>query len=65
MTKIKSKVEPHSILDDFGRKSVTFVHFGIIHLDIIADGQLSWQYPKNRSPPADHHDLFDQVRPLI
>jgi hypothetical protein len=21
--------------------------------------------PKNRSPPADHHDLFDQVRPLI
>jgi hypothetical protein len=21
--------------------------------------------PKNRSPPADHHDLFDQVSPLI
>jgi len=44
MTQIESKVEPNRILDDFGRESISFVHFGIIHLAIIADYHLTWQY---------------------
>jgi hypothetical protein len=38
-------------LDDFSGKPISFVRFGIIHLEIIADGQLSWQYPLDLSLP--------------
>jgi len=50
MTQIESKVEPNRILDDFGRESISFVHFGIIHLAIIADYHLTWQYQTQLAP---------------
>jgi hypothetical protein len=46
VAEIEPKVEPHRILDDFRRESVSFVQFLTIHLPIIAYGHLTWQYPK-------------------
>jgi|TARA_B110000211_G_scaffold220839_1_gene267848 hypothetical protein len=51
MTKVESKIEPNSMLDYFRRKSISFVHFGFIHPVIVADGQLSWQYPSHSNSP--------------
>jgi hypothetical protein len=54
MTKVEPKIEPNSILDYFRRKSISFVHVGFIHPGIVADGQLSWQYPMVDYHPTRH-----------
>jgi len=42
-------------LDDFCGKAVSFLHIGIIHSGIIANCDLTWQYPKNASSRAHLH----------
>ena len=46
VTKIESEIEPHRVLDDIGWESMAFICGGAsIHSPILAQGQLTWQYP--------------------
>jgi hypothetical protein len=52
MAKIESIIEPNSVLDYIRWKSVSFVQFRIIHSTIVAEPQLTCQYPpKGREEP--------------
>ncbi len=45
MTDIEAIIKPYSVLNDFNRESISFVHIRIIHLGIVACGHLTCQYP--------------------
>ncbi|MFT5394340.1 MAG: hypothetical protein ACI8PT_004551 [Gammaproteobacteria bacterium] len=50
VTTIESERQPHPVLDDIGRKSVTFMRKGAcVRLPIVAPRQLTWQYQLSRS----------------
>lgn len=53
VTEIKAKVEPRGILDDLGGRlvweSLSFIHFRILHRQIIADCHLTWQHLEERA----------------
>jgi hypothetical protein len=45
VTEIESVVKPYCVLNDFGKKSISLVDFRIIHSTIVAELQLTGQYP--------------------
>jgi hypothetical protein len=50
VTKIEAMIKSGCILDGCYWKTVSFVHCGFRHQEIITETQLTWQYPASASP---------------
>ena len=46
MAEIESIVEPYCVLNDFRRKTISLINICIIHPAIVAEEQLTCQYPQ-------------------